>query len=124
MDTKVELGGRKGRPNYPAEFKQSLALAACEPGVSVSKLAQAHGVNANMVFKWRRELRTSLGTPTSLGGSNLMPVVVRPESAQASIPSAVVPVCPIEIVVGDATVRVSADANAQLLRMVLQSLRA
>lgn len=124
MDTKVESGGRKGRPNYPSEFKQRLALAACEPGVSVSKLAQAHGVNANMVFKWRRELRASQGATMAREAAGLLPVVVQPESMLASPPSATVRVCPIEIVIGDATVRVSADTNAALLRMVLQSLRA
>ena len=124
MDTKVESGGRKGRPNYPSEFKQRLALAACEPGVSVSKLAQTHGVNANMVFKWRRDLRASQGATTALEAASLLPVVVQPESIQAALPNAAVRVCPIEIVIGDATVRVGADANAALLRMVLQSLRA
>ena len=69
----MESGGRKGRPNYPSEFKQRLALAACEPGVSVSKLAQMHGVNANMVFKWRRELRASQGATTALEAANLLP---------------------------------------------------
>jgi transposase len=124
MDTKVESGGRKGRPNYPSEFKQRLALAACEPGVSVSKLAQAHGVNANMVFKWRRELRASQEATTTPEAAALLPVVVRPESMLASLPIASVRVCPIEIVIGDATVRVNAEANAALLRLVLQSLRA
>ncbi|WP_229522062.1 transposase [Massilia antarctica] len=56
----MESGNRKGRPNYPAEFKRQLAVAACEPGISVSKLAQEHGVNANMLFKWRRDLRAGL----------------------------------------------------------------
>ena len=48
-------GSRKGRPNYPREFKQRLVAAANQPGVSVSKLAQEHGVNANLLFKWRRD---------------------------------------------------------------------
>jgi transposase len=51
LDTEVRAGNRKGRPNYPVEFKRRLAAAACEAGVSVSKLAMANAVNANMVFK-------------------------------------------------------------------------
>ena len=124
MDTKVESVGRKGRPNYSPEFKQRLALAACEPGMSVSKLAQTHGVNANMLFKWRRELRASQGAAAALPPSKLLPVVVQPEPIQTPAPSASVQACPIEIVIGDATVRVGANANAALLAMVLQSLRA
>jgi len=124
VDTKVESGGRKGRPNYPAEFKQRLALAACEPGVSVSKLAQAHGVNANMVFKWRRELRASQVATAAPKSANLVPIVVQPEPIPTPAPNAAVRVCPIEIIVGGTIIRVSADADAALLRMVLQSLRA
>lgn len=90
----------------------------------MSKLAQAHDINANMVFKWRRELRASQGAMTVPASANLLPVVVQPESSQTSLPTAVLRGCPIEIVIGDATVRVSADTNAALLRMVLQNLRA
>jgi transposase-like protein len=28
-----------------------------EPGASVARVAQAHGVNPNVVFHWRREYR-------------------------------------------------------------------
>ncbi|WP_374358838.1 transposase [Pseudoduganella danionis] len=62
MDTEVESGNRRGRPNYSPEFKHRLAVAACDPGVSVSKLAQDHGINTNMLFKWRRDLRAGLLT--------------------------------------------------------------
>ncbi|HGE8269474.1 TPA: transposase [Aeromonas hydrophila] len=51
-------GSRKGRANYSREFKQRLVDAANQPGVSVSKLAQEHGVNANLLFKWRRDAKT------------------------------------------------------------------
>ena len=45
---------RKGRPNHPLEFKRRLAAVACDAAVSVAKLALEHGVNANLLFKWRR----------------------------------------------------------------------
>ncbi|MGL5499063.1 MAG: transposase [Aeromonas sobria] len=48
---------RKGRANYSREFKRRLVDAANQPGVSVSKLAQEHGVNANLLFKWRRDAK-------------------------------------------------------------------
>ena len=48
---------RKGRPNYPIGFKRDLAMQACEPDVSVAKLALKHSINANMLFKWRRQYR-------------------------------------------------------------------
>lgn len=57
MDTAVKQGTHKGRPNYPMDFKRRLAIAACAPNVSVSNLALEHEINANMVFKWRRQYR-------------------------------------------------------------------
>nr|WP_227739578.1 transposase [Burkholderia thailandensis] len=45
---------RKGIPNHPVEFRRKLAKLACEPGVSVARLAMEHGVNTNLLFKWRR----------------------------------------------------------------------
>ncbi len=32
-------------------------MQACEPDVSVAKLALKHSINANMLFKWRRQYR-------------------------------------------------------------------
>ncbi|MEX3860155.1 transposase [Paraburkholderia sp. BR10923] len=43
-------GSRKGRPNHSAEFRRRLAMAVCEPGVSISRLARKNGLNANLVF--------------------------------------------------------------------------
>jgi predicted porin len=54
----MELNNRKGRPNYPTEFKYQLAVAACMPGVWVSRLAQEHGINTDMLFELRRDLRS------------------------------------------------------------------
>jgi transposase len=50
-------GSRRGSPNYDPEFRQRLTLESCKPGVSVSKLAREHGINANMLFNWRRRYR-------------------------------------------------------------------
>ncbi len=55
LDTGIKAGNRKGRLNYPAEFKRQLAEQACVPGVSFAWIALEHCLNANMVHKWRRE---------------------------------------------------------------------
>ncbi|MFM0497840.1 transposase [Paraburkholderia caledonica] len=31
-----------------------MAAAACEPGVSVARLAPENGIHANMLYTWRR----------------------------------------------------------------------
>ena len=127
MGTTVDTAGgsnnRKGRPNYPADFKHRLAMAAREPGVSVSKLAQQHGINANMLFKWRRDLRAGLLTDSGAQPVQLLPVVVRGTSVRPALPSAAIPAGFIEIVIADAVVRVSAGTDAALLQLVLHSLR-
>ena len=100
---------RKGRPNPPLEFKRPLAQRACEPGVSVSKLAQEHGINANQLFKWRRHYRAGL-----LGAADaalLSVAVVEASVETASSASPPLPAAPpvqdsIEIAFADCTVRV------------------
>ena len=48
MDTgEIVARGRTGRPNYTKEFKRRLAIEACEPDLSVAKLALRYGLNAN-----------------------------------------------------------------------------
>lgn len=123
MDTVGGSNNRKGRPNYPADFKHRLAMAACEPGVSVSKLAQQHGINANMLFKWRRDLRAGLLADSGAQPAQLLPVVVRRTSARPTLQSAAIPAGFVEIVIADAVVRVSAGTDAALLQLVLHGLR-
>lgn len=118
---------RKGRPNHPIEFKRRLAQQACEPGVSVSRLAQEHGVNANLLFKWRRHYRAGMfdeaATPT------LLPVSVMQEPARRKqaepLPSALGPApdAGIQIAFNDCTLRIGSSADMKMLRAVLALLR-
>ncbi|WP_242404519.1 IS66-like element accessory protein TnpA [Janthinobacterium agaricidamnosum] len=120
MDTDKTAGNRKGHPNYPADFKRRLAIEACTPGISVSKLAQQNGINANMLFKWRRELRAGLFEPVAPA---LLPVHIQPATTRSPSPHTVEPSSMIEIILGDAIVRLHAGIDAALLQLVLQSLR-
>ena len=128
MDTAIKSGTRKGRPNYSTDFKLRLAVAACEPNVSVSKLAMEHEVNANMLFKWRRQYRAGLFGAGA--GPVFLPVEVKatekdevaPVAVEASPPK----ICDgsIEITIGGAVVRVRGEVDANVLRTVIQGLRA
>jgi transposase len=42
------------------EEKRQIVEEALVPGVSVSAIARAHGVNANLVFHWRKLYRAGL----------------------------------------------------------------
>ncbi|MEX3605485.1 MAG: transposase [Burkholderia sp.] len=56
LDTE-KPGSHKGRPNHSPEFRRRIVIVACEPGVSVTKLAREHGLNANLAFTWRHRYR-------------------------------------------------------------------
>jgi transposase len=47
----MQISNRKGRPNYDPAYKRQIVIAASESNVSVTKLAQARGLNPNMVSK-------------------------------------------------------------------------
>src|ERR1700742_2242735 len=70
-----KAGSRQGRPNYDPEFRLRLTLASFEPGVSVSKLARENGVNANMLFDWRRRYREQQKAAQAMPAT-LVPVTV------------------------------------------------
>lgn len=121
--------GRAGRPNYPIEFKRRLAVESCEPEISVAKLALRHGLNVNMLFKWRREYRAGkLGIQSRHCQTNdplFLPVVT------SATPSKIKPAkaAPreagyIEILRGDARIRICGDVSASALRLVLDCLAA
>ena len=69
-DTK-QAGGKRRR--WSAELKRELVAATLEPGSSVALVARRHEVNANQLFKWRREL-----APVASAAMGLVPVEVTP----------------------------------------------
>ena len=94
MDIVVKESNRTGRLNYPRSFKLKVAIAACAPGISVSELALSHQLNANMVFKSRREYLAGLFAGEDDGARTLLPVVVmspRSESPTAAVISGAKP---------------------------------
>ena len=103
------------RRRHGADLKAKVLAACVEPGASVAAVAQAHGLNANLVHKWRRGC-----------GAARVPVVAGeaapefvPVSLLATAPAADVPVAaqaPAEIRIdlkrGATTVRVCWPASA------------
>ena len=71
MDT-IETKKRTRVRAYPAEFKAQLVAECEQPGASVAKVALAHGLNANMLHTWRRDVR---GVPAG-GRSGAQPEFV------------------------------------------------
>ncbi|TAL88571.1 MAG: IS66 family insertion sequence hypothetical protein [Candidimonas sp.] len=75
---------RPSRRLYSKDFKVQRVKECAEPGASVAAVALAHGVNANVVHKWRRQSeRGELGIGAVPG---FLPVALKRATA-LSIPS-------------------------------------
>lgn len=46
------------RRRYSAELKQQILAQCAQPGASVASVARSHGINANVVHKWRSTSQT------------------------------------------------------------------
>jgi transposase len=57
------------------------------PGRSISEVAQEHGLNANMVAKWRRDQATRMQPAALLAApqQSFLPVQIAPLSTQQSV---------------------------------------
>ena len=62
---RVRLVGRNGRRRFETTSKERLVAACLEPGVSVSRLALDHGVNANLLRKWIKKHTAARSLPPS-----------------------------------------------------------
>ena len=126
LDSVANSGTRKGRPNYSHEFKRQIVAAASLPGASVSQLAMEHRLNANMVFRWRREVAAG-AAGSKEGPTTVVPhLLVRDQAAAAPMTSATQ--CKsndfkVEVTIGGACVRISGTPDPAVLRAVFQSLR-
>lgn len=76
----VRLVGRSGRRRYEAASKERLVASCLEPGVSVSRLALEHGVNANLLRKWIKKHTATRSLPRS-SPSAFIPVQLEGASA-------------------------------------------
>lgn len=74
----AERRGEDGRRRrtYTIERKRELVEATMQPGASVSVVAQHHGVNANLLFTWRRQMREA--RPEATGTAAIQPMQFLP----------------------------------------------
>jgi transposase len=115
--------GRRRR-TYSDDEKQRLVAESFEPGASVSGIAQRHGMNANLLFTWRRQMRPTLPAEPTM---ELIPI----EIVAAAKSSPVVAAALVErrgaieiALAGGARVQVDANVNEAALKRVLSALKA
>ena len=112
---------------HSAAFKRKLLELIEQPGASVAGVALEHGVNANLVFKWRRaKLERKRNAGTARQGV-LLPVSVRPQESLLAVASGghttVVKEGVIEIEIGGARVVLRGSVDAANVRSVLRAFR-
>jgi transposase len=100
------------------ETKLRIVQETLKPGVSVAEVARRHGVNANLLFSWRRQHAQGVLEHTRPPRSTkLLPVKVSTPAAE------VTSVGTIEIALPcGARVRVSGEVSAEWLATVLSAL--
>ncbi len=81
LKLQVRLVGRDGRRRYDPASRDRLVAACLEPGVSVSRLALEHGVNANLVRKWVKRAKEASALPAV---STFVPVQIATDMQSSS----------------------------------------
>ena len=62
----MEEAKRSSRRPHSAELKTRVLAECMQPGASVAKVAMTHGLNANLVHKWRRATEAAGSRPAGL----------------------------------------------------------
>ena len=65
-------GSGRQRRERSAEFKRQVVSETFVSGVSVAEVAHRHGVNANLLFTWRRQLQAELDLTQVAVSANAM----------------------------------------------------
>ena len=69
------------RRRHSAAFKRKILELIEQPGASVAAVALEHGVNANLVFKWRKAKLDRKRSPRLTHQPVLLPVSVDPQES-------------------------------------------
>jgi len=129
MDGAV-VAGRKQRVFRRVEEKLRIVKLTLEPGASVAGIALANGVNANQVFRWKRQYeRGELKPHGRERATALVPVTIaaEPEAPKVAEPPIPAPALPATGSVtiefpGRALLSIEGAADPAVIRAVLESL--
>lgn len=122
---------RPSRRQHDRAFKARLVRESMQAGASVAAIAMANGINANMLFKWRRERQCQEGAPQP-APAVLLPVRLASEgegpAAKALPLAAIAPAGAkstgvIELEIAGARLRLRGAVDEASLCSVLRALR-
>jgi transposase len=118
---------RQVRKRRSAAEKRLIVEQASQPGASVAQVARAHGLNANVVFHWRRLYREGELAAEPTQAMKLLPVSIAEREVVERHPEEVVPPTFGSIHIelpGAVRISIEAQADPAMIRAVLESLRA
>jgi transposase len=101
------------RRSWSREQKAAIVAEVGVAGASVSQVARRHGLNAGLLFRWRREFEFGAGTPEHKAGNGakavpaFVPIMLPTPEAVASAKPGTVEI----VIAGGCTVRVSTDID-------------
>nr|WP_246257798.1 transposase [Pararobbsia alpina] len=102
-----------GSRNYSREFREEIVAQANDPRRSIAEVALEHGLDANMISRWRRDQRRASALATRTEG--FVAVQLASEVRQPSI---------VVVEHGPVRVRFEGSLDVTVLRTVLAALRA
>lgn len=113
---------RPRRQRHSIADKRRIVEATLAPGTSVARVAREYGVNANLVFGWRRLYQRGL-----LGGNApaaaLLPVTVSEVAPVAEPDLTPTPAGSVQLRLPKCQVRIEGAIDPATLRVVLECLR-
>jgi len=117
---------RQVRKRRSAAEKRLIVEQALEPGASVARVARAHGLNANVVFNWRRLYSEGKLLVETAQAMKLLPMSTEVRDGVEQLPGdGVAPSCgSIHIELrGKLRISVEGHADPAAIRAVLEVLR-
>jgi transposase len=114
----------KRRRRWAIEIKRRIAAESFEGSTSVAQLAQKYAVNANQIFKWRKDYREE-----GLKNSPLIDLLAVTVSQEALVPAAnprhpsgSAPVGTLQIELRKGNLRIAGSVDLRVLRTALECL--
>jgi transposase len=120
VDTKRSASGAKRR-QWTRALKRRIVAETLEPGASVSIVARRHDVNANQVFKWRREMAPKPRV-TAKPSVTMLPVEIVPEANESRPRLRRSGMIEISLA-GGARICIRGEVSLETLRQVVELLR-
>ena len=114
-----DVGARRRR-SWSTEQKKAIVAEMDVDGATLSEVARRHGVHANVLFRWRRDLGSGdAATATAVPAMSFVPLTL--SSPASTLPRSGT----IEVVLdGGRTVRVGSDVDTAALVRIVEALEA